>query len=156
MSSTLAVSQLAFICLGIFAYSGARFPFLTAPVDEAVALREALIRRTAEVFRPDLLVVDKEPTGFRGEVLPTLRLLREEGCRLVLGVRDVLDDGAAPAARNQALIDAPRSIAIIQGDLSAAANSQPTGAAPMGTDNEAGPEIAPITAAVPTSTPDDP
>ena len=81
------------------------------------------------------------------------RVLRDDDAAPL--VRDVLDDGAGPALRNQALIDAPRSIEIIQGDLSAAANSQPTGAVPMGTDNEAGPEIAPITAAAPTSTPDD-
>jgi predicted flap endonuclease-1-like 5' DNA nuclease len=57
--------------------------------------------------------------------------------------RDVLAEGAAPAQRNQALIDAPRGVDIIQGPLSAAANSQPTAAAPLGTDEEAGPEIAP-------------
>lgn len=63
--------------------------------------------------------------------------------------RDVLDEGAAPAARNQALIDAPRGIEIIQGDLSAIANAQATAAAPLGTDDEAGPapEPAPTPAA---------
>jgi len=57
--------------------------------------------------------------------------------------RDVLDEGAAPAQRNQALIDAPRGVETIQGPLSAAANSQPTAAAPLGTDAEAGPQVAP-------------
>lgn len=57
--------------------------------------------------------------------------------------RDVLAEGAAPAPRNQALIDAPRGIDIIQGPLSAAANAQPTAAAPLGTDAEAGPLVAP-------------
>ncbi len=59
--------------------------------------------------------------------------------------RDVLDEGAAPAPRNQALIDAPRGIEIIQGPLSSAANSQPTAAAPLGTDEEAGAVITPPT-----------
>jgi predicted flap endonuclease-1-like 5' DNA nuclease len=61
--------------------------------------------------------------------------------------RDVLDEGAPPAQRNHALIDAPRGIDIIQGLLSAVANSQPTAAAPLGTDAEAGPEVIPAPAA---------
>ncbi len=67
--------------------------------------------------------------------------------------RDVLAEGAAPAQRNQALIDAPRGIDIIQGPLSAAANSQSTAAAPMGTDAEAGPEVAPAPAPEPEAAP---
>jgi predicted flap endonuclease-1-like 5' DNA nuclease len=57
--------------------------------------------------------------------------------------RDVLEEGAAPAARNQALIDAPRGVEIIEGDLSAMANAQVTGASPLGADDEAGPIPAP-------------
>lgn len=61
-------------------------------IGETVALREGIIRATAENFLPDMLIVDKEPTGFRGEMLPTLAFLRARGTRIVLGVRDVLDD----------------------------------------------------------------
>jgi predicted glycosyltransferase len=67
---------------------------LNLSLDEAVHLREALILQTAEAFRPDLLIVDKEPTGFRGELLPALDQVRRDGCRLVLGVRDVMDEPA--------------------------------------------------------------
>jgi len=67
---------------------------LNVGLDEAVRLREAIIRQTAETFRPDLFIVDKEPTGFRGEVMPALGLLRARGCRLVLGLRDVMDEPA--------------------------------------------------------------
>lgn len=67
---------------------------LNVDLDEAVALRAAIIAQTAEAFRPGLFIVDKEPTGFRGEVLPALDLLRERGARLVLGIRDVLDEPA--------------------------------------------------------------
>jgi predicted flap endonuclease-1-like 5' DNA nuclease len=79
----------------------------------------------------------------------------EDGSAPAIG-RDVLDEGAAPAARNQALIDAPRGIDIIQGPLSAAANAQAAAAAPLGTDDEAGPQPdeAPV-APVPAATPDD-
>lgn len=55
--------------------------------------------------------------------------------------RDVLEEGAAPAQRNHALIDPPRGIDAIQGPLSAMANAQATGAAPLGTDAEAGAEV---------------
>jgi predicted flap endonuclease-1-like 5' DNA nuclease len=60
--------------------------------------------------------------------------------------RDVLEEGAAPAARNQALIDAPRGIESIQGELSAMANAQATAAAPLGSEEEAGPAPAPTPA----------
>ena len=67
---------------------------LNLSIDEAVRFREALIQQTAETFRPDLVIVDKEPTGFRGEVIPALERLKQRGTRLVLGVRDVMDEPA--------------------------------------------------------------
>lgn len=71
---------------------------LRLDLDEVTALRAALIRETASVFRPDVFVADKEPTGFRGELLPTLDLLTATGARRVLGIRDVLDDPATVRA----------------------------------------------------------
>jgi predicted glycosyltransferase len=65
---------------------------LNVPIDDAVGLRQALILRAAQSFHPDVLIVDKEPTGFRGEILPALEYLRAHGCRLVLGIRDVMDE----------------------------------------------------------------
>ena len=59
---------------------------------ETVTRRADIVLRTAERFRPDVLIVDKEPTGFQGEILPALEHLRGRGCRVVLGLRDVLDD----------------------------------------------------------------
>ncbi|WP_121068014.1 glycosyltransferase family protein [Chachezhania antarctica] len=62
-------------------------------IDETTSLRAALIRATAENFRPDVLIVDKEPTGFRGEMIDTLDLLKAGGTtHVVLGLRDVLDE----------------------------------------------------------------
>lgn len=61
-------------------------------IDQTTYLREGLIERAAERFAPDLVIVDKEPTGFRGEMLATLDLLRRRGdARIVLGLRDILD-----------------------------------------------------------------
>ncbi|MDB5591782.1 glycosyltransferase [Enterovirga sp.] len=65
---------------------------LNLSIEDATHLREAVILQVAETFRPEVLIVDKEPTGFRGEVIPTLELLHARGCRIVLGVRDVMDE----------------------------------------------------------------
>src|SRR5919112_1246042 len=65
---------------------------LNLTLDDAVGLRTALILQTAETFKPDLLIVDKEPTGFRGELMPALEQVRRQGRRLVLGIRDIMDE----------------------------------------------------------------
>ncbi|WP_406856566.1 glycosyltransferase [Alsobacter sp. KACC 23698] len=67
---------------------------LNLGLDEAVAMREAIIRNTALALSPDIVIVDKEPTGFRGEILPTLDAMKARGARLVLGIRDVMDEPA--------------------------------------------------------------
>jgi len=61
-------------------------------IGEVLKLRASIIRHTADVFRPDLFLVDKEPLGLRGEIVDTLELLKERGTPLVLGLREVLDD----------------------------------------------------------------
>ncbi|WP_339638332.1 glycosyltransferase [uncultured Sulfitobacter sp.] len=68
-------------------------------IDDTTSLRAGLIQAAIERYEPDLLVVDKEPTGFRGELLPSLERLRQRGqTRCVLGLRDVLDEPTALAA----------------------------------------------------------
>ncbi len=64
-------------------------------IGQTVTLRERILRATADAFAPDLLIVDKEPMGLRGEMLPTLDLLRQRGARIILGLRDVLDEAGA-------------------------------------------------------------
>jgi predicted glycosyltransferase len=61
-------------------------------IAEVLELRAAIIRHTAEAFAPDLLIVDKEPLGLRGEIHDTLRVMKAAGTHLVLGLRDVMDD----------------------------------------------------------------
>jgi len=63
-----------------------------------VRLRGSIIAATAREFAPDLLIVDKEPWGFRHELTETLKALRGRGTRIVLGIRDVLDDEGALSA----------------------------------------------------------
>lgn len=65
---------------------------LNIGIDRTVAMRAALIRETAEMFDPDLFIVDKEPLGLRGEVSETLKTLKARGTPLVLGLRDVMDE----------------------------------------------------------------
>ena len=68
-------------------------------IDDTTSLRAGLIQTAIEQYEPDLLIVDKEPTGFRGELLPTLEWLRIRGrTRTVLGLRDVLDEPEVLAA----------------------------------------------------------
>lgn len=61
-------------------------------IEETLAIRGSIIEHTAKVFRPDIFIVDKEPLGLRGEVRGTLERLSGAGTRLVLGLRDVMDD----------------------------------------------------------------
>lgn len=56
---------------------------------------------------------------------------------------DVLDEGAAKASRNQALIDAPAAAAKDMGQTSANANSDAIAAAGAIADSEAGAQVAP-------------
>src|SRR5258706_15313734 len=59
---------------------------------ETLSMRASIIQHTAEIFDPDIFIADKEPVGLRGEVLPTLKSLKRRGTRLVLGLRDVMDE----------------------------------------------------------------
>ncbi len=62
-------------------------------VERTLALRAAIIEYTAQAFDPHLFLVDKEPLGLLGEARDTLRMLKRRGrCRLVLGLRDIMDE----------------------------------------------------------------
>ena len=60
-------------------------------LQETMTMRESIIRSTAESFQPDIMIVDKEPMGLRGEVESTLAYLKTKGTTLVLGLREVMD-----------------------------------------------------------------
>lgn len=64
---------------------------LNMSLDQAVDMRKGIILESCRILDPDLVIVDKEPAGFRGELLPALQQMKEKGTRIVLGVRDVLD-----------------------------------------------------------------
>jgi predicted glycosyltransferase len=65
---------------------------LLIDIEETLAMRQSVIHHTADIFDPDLLIVDKEPLGLRGEVKNTLMMLKERGVPLILGLRDVMDE----------------------------------------------------------------
>ena len=71
---------------------------LRTNIEHTLEMRTRIIRDTADIYRPDLFIVDKEPLGLRGEVGPALRLLKDRGTPLVLGLRDVMDDPVQLAA----------------------------------------------------------
>lgn len=58
--------------------------------------RSEIIERAVFGFAPDLMIVDKRPGGVDGELTATLAALRERRLptRLVLGMRDILDEPA--------------------------------------------------------------
>jgi len=71
---------------------------LDVNIEHTLALRASIIEHTARVFDPHLFLVDKEPLGLLGEVQKTLRMLkRRGGCRLVLGLRDIMDEPSSLA-----------------------------------------------------------
>jgi len=63
---------------------------------ELLELRAETLENTLRYYDPDVLIVDKLPRGLLGELEPSLHYLRARGrTRMVLGLRDILDDPAA-------------------------------------------------------------
>jgi len=82
---------------GVIKLHSGEYTSLALHIDlqQTLALREAIILSTAKSFRPDIFLVDKEPTGLQGEVIETLNQLKQQGCINILGLRDVMDDPQA-------------------------------------------------------------
>jgi predicted glycosyltransferase len=68
--------------------------FLADCSEEMKRTRRAILEKSVLGFDPDLMIVDKRPAGVDGELLETLRALRQrqKRTRLVLGLRDILDE----------------------------------------------------------------
>src|SRR5438105_4566756 len=64
------------------------------PPAEVLALRSAVLRAAVESYQPDVLLVDKRPMGAKGDVISALEAQSRRGGRTVLGLRDILDNGA--------------------------------------------------------------
>ncbi len=92
-------SQVDFVRIpGMIKKTNDEYRALSIKIDseQALNIRTNVILATAQTFKPDLFIVDKEPLGLKREVLPTLEWLKESmpQTRTVLGLRDILDDPA--------------------------------------------------------------
>ena len=66
---------------------------LSVSFEDIWTVRRDVLLTTARTFRPDVLIVDNVPPGLKGELVPTLRYLKQSGgTRLVLGLRDIVDE----------------------------------------------------------------
>src|SRR5262249_54059742 len=68
---------------------------LGIPKRDMHKLRSALLLEAVKAFGPDIVLVDKHPFGARGELEPALQAAKSMGARLVLGLRDILDNPVA-------------------------------------------------------------
>lgn len=83
---------------------------LGGDLGQVLRLRADVLRAGLTAFAPDLLIVDKVAGGFAGELVPSLEALSRAGrTRVVLGLRDVLDDEATALAEWE-LSDATRLV----------------------------------------------
>ena len=95
---------------GVIKLRNGEYTSLNLHIDlqQTLAIRASIIQHTAEIFEPDLFIVDKEPLGLRGEVQETLVMLKSRGVPLILGLRDVMDEPAllAPEWRRKNVLPA--------------------------------------------------
>lgn len=89
-------------------YESRRLPL---PLASLIGLRSGVIRAALESFEPDIFIVDNVPRGAARELDASLAALRQGGrTRIVLGLRDILDEPAAVErewrrARNEEVIE---------------------------------------------------
>jgi len=68
---------------------------LSMEIDDLIELRSNLIGNALSSFGPDLFIVDTAPKGALGELIrPLNRLKIEHDSKIVLGLRDVLDESS--------------------------------------------------------------
>ncbi len=67
--------------------------YLNTDLESTLRLRSEIILAAARNYQPDLVLVDKKPTGIEGELQPTIEYLKRNlpKTRFVLLLRDILD-----------------------------------------------------------------
>ena len=67
--------------------------YLNADIESILRLRSEIILAAARNYQPDLVLVDKKPTGIEGELQPTIEYLKRNlpKTKFVLLLRDILD-----------------------------------------------------------------
>ncbi|MFT0848550.1 glycosyltransferase [Actinomycetaceae bacterium L2_0104] len=71
---------------------------LDASAGAVSQFRSLSIRAAASTLQPDLFIVDRHPWGISHELEGTLRQLHANGCAIVLGLREVIDQPEQAAA----------------------------------------------------------
>jgi predicted glycosyltransferase len=69
---------------------------LNLSVRQTSSLRAGIIRNVVATLRPDVFLIDHMPMGVCGDLVPALELIEAQrmGTRVVLGIRDILDEPA--------------------------------------------------------------
>ena len=62
-----------------------------------LSLRSSITLEVVRTFKPHVCVVDHQPIGLEGELTQVLEQARAQGCRTILGLRDIIDDPAVVA-----------------------------------------------------------
>ena len=60
-------------------------------LETTLRFRGRVILETYRAFSPDLIIIDHQPTGLKGEAVGLLREAKENGTKLFFGMRDVVD-----------------------------------------------------------------
>lgn len=66
-------------------------------LETTIRFRSKMILETYRAFSPDLIIIDHQPTGLKGEAMAMLREAKEHGKKIFFGMRDVVD--APPVVR---------------------------------------------------------
>jgi predicted glycosyltransferase len=82
--------------------AGYRSRSLGLALEGMVALRGRILRSALGAFAPHVLIVDKVASGVEFELAPSFDVLHESGARVVLGLREVLDEPAQVRAEWEA------------------------------------------------------
>lgn len=72
-------------------------------LERLIALRSQTLAAALDAFAPDVFIVDNVARGALGELDASLARQRARGCRIVLGLRDIIDEPAAVARQWQKL-----------------------------------------------------
>jgi predicted glycosyltransferase len=80
-------------CLNRGASGEMAVKYLNADIESTLKLRSELILAAAKNYQPDLILVDKKPTGIKGELQPTIDYLKTHSpeTKFILLLRDILD-----------------------------------------------------------------
>ena len=60
-------------------------------LDTTLRFRSRMILETYRAFSPDLIIIDHQPTGLKGEAMATLKEAKANGTKIFFGMRDVVD-----------------------------------------------------------------